>query len=196
MGICMSIEHTEQILLNLRKAKYAEDLNQYNENPKTCLNCRSVLSFKNRHHKYCCITCRRIKNRALPKTNPICPSCGQISKYYGNSHWATYCSACIDSGKHIHKKTPGTVPFSELKTDATRRHWIILLRGHKCEICGLTEWTGKIIPLQLDHIDGNSRNNVLENCRVICPNCDALLPTYKGNGRFLRRLRNQIGLSS
>jgi hypothetical protein len=45
------------------------------------------------------------------------------------------------------------------------------------------------------HIDGNPYNDYLSNLRIICHNCDALLPTYagknKGNGRFERRLRYQ-----
>ena len=45
----------------------------------------------------------------------------------------------------------------------------------------------------MDHIDGNSDNNILSNLRLVCGNCDMQLPTYKsknkGNGRYYRRLR-------
>ena len=47
-------------------------------------------------------------------------------------------------------------------------------KEHKCEKCGLTEWLGEPIPLELDHIDGNHWNNADENVWVICPNCHAL----------------------
>lgn len=53
----------------------------------------------------------------------------------------------------------------------------------KCEICDNTEWCGKPIPLQLDHIDGNSHNHVLENLRIICPNCHAQTSTYCGKNK-------------
>lgn len=60
---------------------------------------------------------------------------------------------------------------------------------NKCYLCGWSKINPKtkVIPLVADHIDGNWRNNVEENLRLICPNCDALSPTFsalnKGNGR-------------
>lgn len=63
----------------------------------------------------------------------------------------------------------------------------------------ISEWNLKEIPLIMDHIDGNSYNSSLKNLRFICPNCDALLPTYKGrnkgNGRYSRRKRYKEGKS-
>jgi hypothetical protein len=51
---------------------------------------------------------------------------------------------------------------------------------HKCSICNLTEWNGKPISLEIDHIDGCHSNNSYENLRTICPNCHAQTDTYKG----------------
>ena len=44
------------------------------------------------------------------------------------------------------------------------------IKEHKCEVCNETEWMGKKIPIELDHIDGNHYNNDLSNLRIICPN--------------------------
>lgn len=54
------------------------------------------------------------------------------------------------------------------------------LKEHKCECCGLTDWLGNKIPLEVHHKDGNPSNNSLENFEVICPNCHALTDTYRG----------------
>lgn len=49
-----------------------------------------------------------------------------------------------------------------------------------CSSCKLTEWLGQNIPLELDHIDGNNEDNSLSNLRLLCPNCHAQTPTYRG----------------
>lgn len=51
---------------------------------------------------------------------------------------------------------------------------------HKCSRCGITEWNGLKTPIELDHIDGNHNNNLLENLRLLCPNCHAQTDTYRG----------------
>lgn len=55
------------------------------------------------------------------------------------------------------------------------------------------------LALVLDHIDGNPDNNHRDNLRLVCPNCDSQLPTFKsrnrGNGRSFRRQRYHEGKS-
>jgi len=64
----------------------------------------------------------------------------------------------------------------------------------KCCMCGwsITNPVTGVVPLVADHIDGNWRNNVEENLRLVCPNCDALSPTFsalnRGKGRPNRAL--------
>lgn len=56
------------------------------------------------------------------------------------------------------------------------------IKDRKCEVCGLTEWQGVPIPLELHHEDGNPYNNNLTNLKMLCPNCHALTEGYRGRG--------------
>jgi 5-methylcytosine-specific restriction endonuclease McrA len=50
----------------------------------------------------------------------------------------------------------------------------------KCYNCGLTEWMGEPIPIELHHIDGNKFNNNKENLQILCPNCHSMTPNNSG----------------
>lgn len=81
----------------------------------------------------------------------------------------------------------------------TLKRYLIYAEGHHCNKCKTKEWNGLPIPLELEHIDGNSLNNDLDNLKLLCPNCHAQTPTYKGanrgNGRHARRQRYAEGKS-
>ena len=57
------------------------------------------------------------------------------------------------------------------------------LKHEVCECCGLERWRGQAIPLELHHINGNNRDNRLENLLLLCPNCHALTDTYRGKNK-------------
>jgi hypothetical protein len=65
----------------------------------------------------------------------------------------------------------------------TLRAFLIRTHGHRCWQCNLTDWQGQPVPLEMDHIDGDNQNNSLDNLRILCCNCHALTPTYKGRSR-------------
>jgi hypothetical protein len=80
-------------------------------------------------------------------------------------------------------------PVSKHNTSASvARRYIIYKHSEQCSVCGLKpEWNNKPLKLVLDHINGIPNDWSIHNLRLVCPNCDSQLPTYKnknkGNGR-------------
>lgn len=69
----------------------------------------------------------------------------------------------------------------------TLRRWIFKLEllPYKCNNCKKSKWLNKPIPLELNHIDGVGHNNVKSNIELLCPNCHAFTPNYRGKNNTL-----------
>ena len=87
---------------------------------------------------------------------------------------------------HIRKKDKNIIDYSKFKKNsynykpANFTKALTELRGHKCEKCGLSEWLGEKIKLEVHHIDGDHFNNELTNLQLLCPNCHSMTPNWRG----------------
>lgn len=88
-----------------------------------------------------------------------------------------------------HRKWGNKSPLSEIlvkgrhyaNTNVLKRRLIAEgLKEHKCEGCGNTQWRGRPIPIQLEHVNGDRSDNRIENLKILCPNCHAQTDTYCG----------------
>lgn len=112
----------------------------------------------------------------------------------------TYCSSKCQQEKARKDKIVAWLAGEISYLPRFVKPYLLEQQDHKCALCKMQdEWQGMPIIFILDHIDGNSEDNSRDNLRLVCPNCDSQLPTYKsknlGNGRFKRRQRYAEGKS-
>jgi HNH endonuclease len=58
-------------------------------------------------------------------------------------------------------------------------------------VCGISDWHGRPLVLELDHINGAADDHRLENLRLLCPNCHSQTDTYYARNIRLRRKRRR-----
>lgn len=71
--------------------------------------------------------------------------------------------------------------LQETKKASAKTKEIVLnhgLKENKCEICGTSEWLGKPITLHLHHINGNPKDDRIENLQILCPNCHSQTDSF------------------
>ncbi|MGW3497163.1 HNH endonuclease signature motif containing protein [Streptomyces sp. NPDC001020] len=74
-----------------------------------------------------------------------------------------------------------------IRSDRLKRAMITLGVVERCALCGTEPaWRGRPLPLEVDHLDGDWRNNRPENLRLLCPNCHSSTDTYRGRNKGRR----------
>lgn len=125
-----------------------------------------------------------------------CLVCGKRPKRTFYKYCSNKCQSTDRYNKYIKKWKLGLANGSRgvvaKNISAHVKRYLVKKFGEKCSICG---WrvkhsiTGKV-PLEIDHINGDSEDNREENLRLVCPNCHSLSPNFrnlnKGKGRTWR----------
>lgn len=171
-------------------AQKQDRISQYNINPDYCKECKTELSYSQRGNKFCSRSCSVTHSNRKPLTKWKCIGCDK--EHESLTHKIRkYCDASCQS-IILKKDTFERLQNGNVSTRKTIRTTLVRKFGHKCFECGLSEWRGVPIPLEVDHIDGNAGNNEYSNLRILCPNCHAITSTWKGrnkgSGRAFRGL--------
>lgn len=175
----------------------------YYENPNKCTKCEKELTFTQKNNKYCSKSCAATVNGHLtPK---------RISKYLGKNcnccfvaikTKEDFCSMkCRNNFLYMNRFLEWYYNTGDFKGSSLLiKGYITMMVGYKCSECGISKYNNKPLTLHLEHKDGNAINNSRKNVCLLCPNCHAQTPTYKGrnlgNGkRFWRNERYKAGKS-
>lgn len=172
------IECNDEVIVNIR----------HSFKTIKCLKCKNIK----------CIHCGSKANFKLKNGNYICESnvarCPAIRKRNSAGQKLAYMHGrkkLVFNDEHRKKSNINKIyqaklnAFGEnvLKLTGIAKKYLYELRGKKCEICELDSWQGKGISFQIDHIDGNNRNNIRENLEALCPNCHSLTDTWRGRNK-------------
>lgn len=140
---------------------------------------------------------KTVRAESEKKENIYCLCCQKSLK----EKQLLFCSMdCSAKHRHIKSMDNWLKGINEKPVqNKTIRKFLSALDGDKCAVCGIEDWNGKPIILEVEHRDGNSEDSSRENVCLICPNCHSQTDTYKGknkgNGRYKRRQRYKEGKS-
>lgn len=137
---------------------------------------------------------RKSPTNIIPKRSIIsqCPNCGSSfeNAKHGSECCSPECAAELKTKRHYEEYLKDNSIAYGQKNMQSYKKWFLLEQNNKCSICGMeNSWNGQELIFILDHIDGNADNNNRDNLRMVCPNCDSQLDTFKSKNKNSARAK-------
>lgn len=115
--------------------------------------------------------------------------CSKCGKQIRSDSKTGFCQTCLTQHRREEKirawlQTGNTGFTVDTTIRGVIREYIFNDQNGKCAICGMDNiWNGAELNFVLDHIDGDASNSSRSNLRLVCPNCDSQLPTFKSRNK-------------
>lgn len=181
---------------------------EYSLNPKKCLCCDEELTFEQRRNKFCSSSCAATYNNIgrIRSTSSKEKTSAGVKKFWDTvslDYRIEYKNKLTNNNRSPERieKTKTfwnnkilNSDFNELSIERKKKY--LLLENNCCRRCGLNEWQGEKLILELEHVDGNTNNNLKENLTLLCPNCHSLTHTWRGRNKSLNKVSDELLLES
>ena len=141
--------------------------------------CGQEATYKLKNGKYCC-----------SKHHQSCPeqkkkNSNGLKRAHAKGKMRGFTLEDVNKSNELAIKNSIKKAFVENSTysnEFIKPRFIKMLEKYECFECKISKWNGKDITLELDHINGNNRDNRVENLRLLCPNCHSQTDTFRGKG--------------
>lgn len=177
------------------KRKRETNIQLYLLNPKKCERCDSIIEYDKKINKFCSSSCAASTNNENRSelTDETRQKISDAVKAHYIKIGKNVTNKPIKNRSEIIKRVVNELKltadekllcadFETLKFERIRKR-VFLEQGKLCNCCKLNEWMGKEIPFELNHIDGDNKNNLRENLEALCPNCHAQTDTWRGRNK-------------
>lgn len=200
-------DHLRQMSIKAKETNRAlrqKRINEYSENPKLCTHCGIPLTYEQRGGKFCSRSCSaKYHNKKRTDKGWLQTEETKTKISEKNKGRTPFCKGkrLNQHGKYVDPNTRN-IDFEEIKRRRAeqrqvrimeqawdtmswdiRRERVILEQKGKCNHCGITEWSNHPIILEIDHIDGDNKNNERTNLEGLCPNCHSVTDTWRGRNK-------------
>lgn len=132
----------------------------------------------------------------------------EIQRYYDEGHTVTECQERFGFARETWNAArrrgavvarPKAAPLQQLlvvrptaggRWNLKRRLLAGGLKEPRCERCGIEDWLGERLSLALHHVNGDNRDDRLENLALLCPNCHSQTENFAGRNAGARAGRS------
>lgn len=169
----------------------------YYKSPRLCSECNEIIPYgKDRRVKFCSHSCaatfnnKGVRRHGVSKTNSTCLHCKKIFSYSPKVKSGKFCSKFCKTEYVFLNDILVKFKNNLLNHQRSIKKCVIHLNGNVCVQCGNNGiHNNSPLVLQLDHIDGDSDNNLPSNLRLLCPNCHSQTSTYKSRNKNSSRAK-------